>query len=83
MTKQKDAEAFYSAWAQIERGIPRNWPFVKPAKAMWESALRYRDSQTHELIEAALNMVDVKGRHHSEIAMARLIEAAKKYREQS
>lgn len=32
------------------------------------------------LIIAALNMVDVKGRHHSEIAMDRLIEEVRAYR---
>ncbi len=37
---------------------------------------------SRELIDAALNMVDVKGRHHSEIAMNRLIEAAKTYRKE-
>lgn len=36
-----------------------------------------------ELVDAALNMVDVKGRHHSEMAMNRLIEAAKAFRAQN
>lgn len=40
------------------------------------------NTETHDWqeIAAALNMVDVKGRHHSEITMNRLIEAAKNYR---
>lgn len=33
-----------------------------------------------ELIDAGINMVNVKGRHHSELAMNRLIEAVKEYR---
>jgi hypothetical protein len=34
------------------------------------------------LVEAAINMVEVKGRHHSEIAMKRLIEAVRAYKEE-
>lgn len=40
-------------------------------------------SAVGELIQAAINLVNVKGRHHSEIAMNRLIDAVKAYREQS
>lgn len=43
--------------------------------------MRKRIEANDALIEAALNMVDVKGRHHSEIPMNRLIEASKEFRE--
>lgn len=41
---------------------------------------RPSEQKAADLIKAALNMVDVKGRYHSEIAMNRLIEAAENYR---
>lgn len=62
----------------FENGVIK---MIKPLRHFGAGTKLYAELPgTTELVEAALNMVDVKGRHHSEIAMNRLIEAAKKYR---
>lgn len=41
---------------------------------------RVYERAAQRVIDAGINMVNVKGRHHSELAMNQLIDAVKEYR---
>lgn len=53
------------------------------AKAETGTPVTEKTDVVQQVVDAAINLVEVRGRHHAEIAMKLLIDAVKAYKETS